>query len=612
MFVSNIGFNSILTVISMNRFTILFLLLIGLCSCKQGGRAQSASSIPTRTSWVNATPTIHSDSIRSLIRTHHLPTTETAVWDSVTTAYYAGNHALLWMEPHHRAQIDTLLYWLDTAWKHGLDPEMLGRTTIKTLVHQMEQEPTAGQTADTSLARLEHLLTQSYMHYVCGMHYGFLRPDMLSIHGTDASSGRGAKEAIYHIPFEECTWAYATQALNSLEKGTMGETLRAVQPASLYYTKMQKEVEKYAPLAHKHFEAIPEMGNLSLKKGESHKAIPLITRRLLLTGEVMPQQVDTLSEVLTPELLQGINEFRIHNRLPEDSVLGTFTIRYLNNPMSYYADRLRVNLERARWRYAQPKGEKYVMVNTAAFMLQAINEETNSVLEMRICCGKPQNKTPLLSSEIFYMDLNPYWNVPQSIIKKEMIPAYMRDTTYFTKHRMKLYDNKGNELNPHDIEWSNRNRSSVSVRQDNREGNSLGRIIFRFPNSFAVYLHDTPAKAAFRRVNRAISHGCVRLEKPMDFASFLLDKPDEMLEDRIRVAMGLPALTDKGKKMMDDDNYKELEAYTLKKKVPLFIDYQTVYLSPDQQLSYCEDTYKYDKAVLAAFEQLNKQYGTNE
>lgn len=597
----------------MIRFTLFVLFFTGLCACKQGGRAQSDPSAPIKTSWVNATSTIHSDSIRSLIRTLHSSSGETAVWDSVTTAYYAGQHRLLWLGTDDRAHIDTLLYWLDNAWRHGLEPEMFARTEIETLVQQLAQQPLVPTPVDHSLAQLEYLLTKSYMHYVCGMRYGFLRPDRLGAYEPDMQvNHKGQKEEAYHIPFQKCTRAYAEQILNSLEKGTPAEVLCAVQPTSLYYTKMQAELAKYAPLTDRHVESIPDIGNLSLKRGDSHKAVPLIARRLLLTGEVSPTQIDTAGQVLTSELIQGINEFRTYNFLPEDSIVGAFTIRYLNNPMSYYADRLRVNLERARWHYAQPQGKKYVIVNPAAFMLKAVNEETNSVLEMRICVGKPQNKTPLLSSEIFFMDLNPYWNVPQSIIRKEMAPAYMRDSTYFTKHRMKLYDAKGNRLNPHEIEWSNIKRTTVNVRQDNREGNSLGRIIFRFPNSFAVYLHDTPAKAAFRRVNRAISHGCVRLEQPMDFASFLLDKPNPLLEDKIRAAMGLPALTDEGKKMVQKEGYKELDAYTLKERVPLFIDYQTVYLSANNQLSYCEDTYKYDKAVLAALAQLNRQYGTNE
>lgn len=272
----------------------------------------------------------------------------------------------------------------------------------------------------------------------------------------------------------------------------------------------------------------------------------------------------------------------------------------------YYRDRLLVNLERARWQYALDKGKKYVVANTAAFMLQAVNEETDSILEMRICVGSVKNKTPLLSSRIYYMELNPYWNVPQSIIRKEIIPTYRRDTTYFTRNRMKVYDRNGTRVDPHSIPWSKYAGRGVpyTVKQDNKNGNSLGRIIFRFPNPHSVYLHDTPSRWAFSRKNRAVSHGCVRLQKALDFAFFLLAEPDSLLEDRIRIAMDIKPVTEEGKKLPISAAYRELKHYSLAKYIPLFIDYQTVYLSTDNKLRYCEDIYKYDPSLLEAMNDL--------
>ena len=273
----------------------------------------------------------------------------------------------------------------------------------------------------------------------------------------------------------------------------------------------------------------------------------------------------------------------------------------------YYRDRLLLNLERERWQYALDKGKKYVVANVAAFMLQAVNEEADSILEMRICVGSVRNKTPLLSSRIYYMELNPYWNVPQSIIRKEIIPTYRRDTTYFTRNRMKVYDKNGIQVDPHSIKWARYAGKGVpyTVKQDNKTGNSLGRIIFRFPNPYSVYLHDTPSRWAFTRKNRAVSHGCVRLQKALDFAFFLLEEPDELLEDRIRIAMDLKPISEEGKKLPISAAYRELKHYSLEKYVPLFIDYQTVYLSADNNLMYCDDIYKYDPSLLKAMTALD-------
>ena len=275
----------------------------------------------------------------------------------------------------------------------------------------------------------------------------------------------------------------------------------------------------------------------------------------------------------------------------------------------YYRNRLLVNMERARWQYALEKGKKYVVANTAAFMLQAVNEETDSILEMRICVGSVKNRTPLLSSKIYYMELNPYWNVPQSIIRKEIIPTYRRDTTYFTRNRMKVYDKNGTQVDPHSIKWAKYAGKGVpyTVKQDNKAGNSLGRIIFRFPNPYSVYLHDTPSKWAFSRKNRAVSHGCVRLQKALDFAFFLLKEPDELLEDRIRIAMDIKPVSEEGKKLPISAAYRELKHYSLEQYIPLFIDYQTVYLSADNNMRYCEDIYNYDPSLLEAMKSLKKK-----
>lgn len=270
---------------------------------------------------------------------------------------------------------------------------------------------------------------------------------------------------------------------------------------------------------------------------------------------------------------------------------------------AYYRNRLIVNLERERWQYAQEKGRKYVKVNVAAFMLQAVNEETDSILEMRVCCGRPKDKTPMLASKIYYMELNPYWNVPQSIIKKEIIPTFQRDTTYFTRNRMKIYDRNGHLVDPHRVEWTKFAGRGVpyTVKQDNKAGNSLGRIIFRFPNHYAVYLHDTPSRKPFSRKNRAVSHGCVRLQKALDFAFFLLKKPDELLEDRIRIAMDIKPISEEGKKLRRSEAYRELKHYSLQESIPLYLDYQTVYLSADS-LEYCDDPYNYDWRLLKAMD----------
>lgn len=593
------------------------ILLVGLAACKQTKQKRVELAPAPVTSFadlVGQDYVMNADSIRNAIRTEFLSSQATTACDSALAAFYSeGGGDFLWLGENGIQQADSMLYWLESSYRHGLNPQRFAVSEIRDGIERLPVLQAEQGNPDHLLAELEYRLTKAYLEYACGLRYGFIRPaevlNKMEIDDDPKYRGTKKMKELYAISLKRCDSLFVAQALSHLRDDAFAAFHRA-QPSSPYYLKLQSELERLDALEDTIAGDIPLIGDTLLKEGDTHRVLPMIARRLFLTGEL---DVDTLAPdsvlmTLTPELLQAVNRFRELNRLPDDKSIGSYTIRFLNRPLSYYKDRLRINMERARWQYAQEKGSKYIIANVAAFMLQAVNEEADSVLEMRICCGAAKTKTPLLSSKISYMELNPYWNVPQTIIRKEMIPAYRRDSSYFRRNRLKVYDKEGVQLNPHEIDWSKYKAGiPFSVKQDNRQGNSLGRIIFRFPNTFAVYLHDTPSRWAFTRTNRAVSHGCVRLEKALDFAFFLLKESDEMLEDRIRLAMDIPPVTADGKKLRRKENYKDLELkhYNLKERVPLYLDYQTVYMAPDGALSYCEDTYKFDAPLLEALDGQN-------
>lgn len=592
----------------MKRIVLSFLILLVVVSaCKEEKpKSPVVLSLSSFHELVHPSYLINPDSIRQYVRVNLSNASDTMVWDSAMVSYYAADSAaLFWMKDGVGQYADSLLYWLENSHRHGLNPALFNVSDIRTDLERFRSlQLHEDETINHLLARLEYGLTSSYLFYTCGLKYGFISPvQLLNNQEEDAKkkSNTEKQNEPYPIPLKECSKEFALEALASLRQNPFA-AFRQAQPTSPFYLSMQKELARLDSIGEAEFEEIPLIGDTLLKVGERHRIIPLIAGRLMQTGELKQSSGDTL----TSALLEAVNQFRLTNRLSTDNSIGTYTIRYLNRPLAYYKDHLQINLERARWQYKPEKGSKYVIGNIAAFMLQAFNEEVDSILEMRICCGSVRNKTPLLYSKIYYMELNPYWNVPQNIIRKEIIPSYRRDTTYFTRNRMKVYDRNGNRVNPHDIKWSKYTAGvPFTVKQDNKEGNSLGRIIFRFPNPYAVYLHDTPSRWAFNRSNRAVSHGCVRLERALDFAFFLLEKPDELLEDRIRIAMDIAPKSDEGKKLNRSEAYRELKHYSLKEAIPLFLDYQTMYLAADGKLSYCEDIYKYDDPLLEALNKLN-------
>ena len=606
-----------------------FILLVALSACKRQEEPKTLDtlSLSSFQELVNPVYLINSDSIRRYIRMNLSALRDTAVWDSVVAGYYAANDTLIWLEDEVGLRADSLLYWLENSYRHGINPELFAVAGIRRDLERFRSLQMGDSSINHLLASLEYRLTASYLHYACGLAFGFLSPaeilNNLEEKTADVrtpATAKSKKEELSLIPLKKCDKEFAQGALARLRQDACS-AFRQAQPSSRFYLSLQRESDRLDSLGDLEFEPIPLIGDTLLKVGERHRIVPLIAQRLLQTGELRQEsdsmklnsdsvEIDSdsmeMEDVLTPALLEAVNRFRINNRLATDNSVGTYTIRYLNRPVSYYKDLVHINMERARWQYALEKGGKYVFVNVAACMLQAFNEETDSILEMRTCCGSVRNKTPLLSSRIYYMELNPYWNVPQNIIRKEIIPSYLRDTTYFTRNRMKVYDKNGARVNPHDVKWS-KYKAGVpfTVKQDNKEGNSLGRIIFRFPNPFAVYLHDTPSRRTFARADRAVSHGCVRLEKALDFAFFLLEEPDEQLEDRIRIAMDIAPKSSEGKKLTRSQAYRELKHYSLKESIPVYLDYQTMYLDAAGQLTYCDDIYKYDAPLLEALDELN-------
>ncbi len=259
--------------------------------------------------------------------------------------------------------------------------------------------------------------------------------------------------------------------------------------------------------------------------------------------------------------------------------------------------KLAVNMERLRWE-TERDVPKYVWVNVPDFMLRAADKAGNASLQMRVCVGSRRHKTPLLTSEIKRLELNPEWTVPQSIIRKEISVRHAEDEEYFERNQMRIIDKgTGEEVLPADITADMLISGNYRVVQRKGEGNSLGRMIFRFDNDFAIYLHDTPNRQTFGSSQRAVSHGCVRVENPLELAVFLLDDKDPVLIDKIRMAIDLPPVTDEGKEFAKKEGLKHIGLKTFKPEIPLFITYYTAYPDEDGSIVYTSDPYEYDEKI---------------
>lgn len=288
---------------------------------------------------------------------------------------------------------------------------------------------------------------------------------------------------------------------------------------------------------------------------------------------------------------------------PDNPLYRQLTDHYLQTQNPETRRKTIVNIERSRWRTPLAAHNKYVWVNLAAATLYAIDENKPEYLDMKICIGSPKNKTPMLQSRIERVDMNPYWNIPYSIVKKEIAPRHAGDEAYFSRNRYRIFNKEtGEELPPAAVTSGMLTSGRYRVRQDNGEGNSLGRLIFRFPNNFSIYLHDTNNRQAFKRTNRAISHGCIRIEKPLELAVFLLDSPEEKTVNKLREAIGLPPLNSSVPIEKKEGEQLKVGIQRFDPSIPVVIDYYTLYPKPDGEWEESPDPYGYDEILLKKLE----------
>jgi L,D-transpeptidase YcbB len=294
-------------------------------------------------------------------------------------------------------------------------------------------------------------------------------------------------------------------------------------------------------------------------------------RRLAARGQGDPQLFDE-------SLKQALRRFQVRHTLHEDGALGPNSLAALNVPVSERIETVRLNLD--RWRWLPPAlGEEYLLVNVAGFELELVAGD--SVLEsMNVVVGRTANRTPLFRDSLQYVVVNPYWNVPMSIARQEIIPAVWRDRGYLARNGYEVLHN-GRVIDSSWISAPDLDSGRYQIRQRPGPRNALGAVKFMFPNDMNIYLHDTPADHLFSQEARAFSYGCIRVERPADLARTLLDRytdGDGSDYDRLR--------SESGERWV-----------TLDRKIPIYILYFTAWAKEDGTLRFHPDIYERDAAL---------------
>ncbi|MES1222164.1 MAG: L,D-transpeptidase family protein, partial [Bacteroidota bacterium] len=295
--------------------------------------------------------------------------------------------------------------------------------------------------------------------------------------------------------------------------------------------------------------------------GDEDSCIVSIKKRLYLTGDYTSTEI---SPQFNHELEQAIKNYQHRYGFKEDGSISVALINEMNRPVTQRIQQMLINMERLRWVPATPPDD-YLLVNIPEFVLHVF-EKGKQQFKMNVVVGTQQHNSVIFTGKLKNIVFSPYWNIPVSIVKKEIVPGIKKNPNYIKSHNMEITGYYG---------------SVPVVRQKPGIHNSLGLVKFLFPNSYDIYFHDTPSKSLFNESKRAFSHGCIRLGEPAKLAKYLLRNDPIWDEAAIKKAMN------SGK-----------EKYVIvKPKLPVFIGYFTAWVDNDGLLNFRDDIYGHDAAM---------------
>ena len=482
----------------------------------------------------------------------------TRIWKLTRQFYQNRGDAPAWIEDRKPTpQIDELIAAVQAADREGLDPELYN---VSTLTARRQEAGRGFLTAKgfeaSEAARLDVWFTYLYLSYA-----------------SDLTTG------VANLSHADPDWRIRDKQANvvtllktALDEHRVGQSLLDLIPRHAQYDRLRSALAEYRELAKRGgWQPVPT--GLKLKPGQSSVAVPALARRLALTGDYS-HAVNDQNQTYDVELQEAVKRFQRRHGLEPDGTIGPAVVAAMNVPVSDRIDQIALNLERWRW-LPRDLGDRYVLVNIPEYRLE-VWDGGQVPLSMRVVVGKKDTPTPIFADDMTYIVFAPYWNVPPDIVQKETLPSVMRDPAFLQRTNMEVLDKSGNVVEPSSVDLDN--PAAYRFRQRPGASNSLGLVKFMFPNSFNVYLHDTPADSLFARATRSFSHGCVRLEEPAKLAQYVLADQPEWTPERIDAAMHAP----------------EEHSVKLRKPLPVYLGYWTARVAADGILQFRGDLYGID------------------
>jgi len=468
---------------------------------------------------------------------------------------------------------DSVLAVLDEAVLHGLDPEDYHRDALAAL----EARVRGGGLSATDLVDAEVLLTDALLVY--GSHLLLGRVDPARVEAEWIANRREA--------------ALDLRLAEALEGRRGVRTfVRAVAPRQEEYRRLRLALADLRAAAEEGGWGRIEEGP-TMRVDSLDARVPQVRRRLSLSTDPGERSLALRggadSELFDPELAEAVSRFQRRHGLDADGAVGAQTRAAMNVSVDERLTQTLINLERWRW-LPSDLGTRHIRVNIAAFETEVWDADTVA-LQMRSIVGRQYRMTPSFNGIMRYLVLAPYWHVPPTIASVDKFPQIKADPGYVAAQRMTLFSTATNApVDPYSVDWAPLTGAEFNrryrLRQEPGPTNALGNVKFMFPNRHNVYLHDTPQRELFAQTARNFSSGCIRLERPLELADFLLSDQSEWNPSRIRsaVAGGVE------------------RSVNLSAPVPVYLLYFTAFVEEDGTVHFRPDIYGRDARVLAALD----------
>lgn len=495
--------------------------------------------------------------------------------ETLTEFYVNNGYQLAWCDDAGTVlpAVTTLLDALRRAGEHGLDPEDYALSRLDVLLAQFSKAP-LDDAAVARVADFDLLMTAAFFRYASDLSTGRVHPDEIrnDWHTTSPDLLR------------------LTKLDQALESDSLVELLAALPPPHMGYARLREALRKLREVeAAGGWPEIPD--DSSLVPDSRERRIHLLRQRL--DGRVESEEPVAGSSVdagdrLDDTLVESIRDFQERHGIEPDGELGAITLAQLNQPVGWWIQQVELNLERWRW-IPRDLGDPHVFVNIPAFDLDLVRGG-DTVWRTRVVVGKAFTPTPVFSDQIVSVVANPPWNVPQSIALGEYLPELREDSLALERRGLRLFEGTGadaREVDPETVDWHalEKGRFPYRLRQDPGPQNALGRLKFHLTNDYRIYLHDTPSRGLFGRSERDLSHGCIRVEMPLELASRLLDESTEGL---LRAALKRP-----------QERHLSVEPH-----IPIHILYLTAWADEAGTLSFAPDVYEFDSTQRTAIDRV--------